>query len=486
MRTPRTASALMMLAFAVGAAPAGALADSVQFSQPVATAGGTMRASQLWQDPADQNDSDNDALAWDNFSFTQPTTVTQVRWWGAAPLSQGFRVEFLNQDPNTVALQPDIFTTTSQPISTETFASPTTVNLGNGVYQFTVTLAHPVTFQANTRYFLSVVGLTPISYLSWGWAQSSASNLGTFWWQRGAHMYFHLGDDRAFELLGNPSSGGTGLVAYDGCDGQPGEGVAGAGTGTGWQGGWSDVGSSATATFAAAGLTYPGLATTPGAAVTDAGSGAYPMCDLQRSYGAMPGASPKMYLSFLIRGNLGSAGWGGLRLGNYPYAMTVGVPAGVYQFGVQMSEGLGGYTGVPYIEGETHLVVVRIAKNTPAAGITYRMYIDPAIGQTEPTNADAQFSLQYVNGLPTALELFNGGGIVTDELRVGTTWDAVLPAGDACAADLDGDGTVGGADLGILLGLWGTAGVDFDGDGTTNGADLGLLLGAWGSVGACP
>ena len=99
---------------------------------------------------------------------------------------------------------------------------------------------------------------------------------------------------------------------------------------------------------------------------------------------------------------------------------------------------------------------------------------------------DAQFALQYVNGLPTALELFNGGGVVTDELRVGTTWDAVLPAGGACAADLDGDGTVGGADLGILLGQWGTPGVDLDGDGTTNGADLGLLLGAWGAIGACP
>ena len=45
--------------------------------------------------------------------------------------------------------------------------------------------------------------------------------------------------------------------------------------------------------------------------------------------------------------------------------------------------------------------------------------------------------------------------------------------------DLDGDGTVGGSDLGILLGAWGTPLGDLTGDGTTGGADLGVLLGAW-------
>jgi hypothetical protein len=47
--------------------------------------------------------------------------------------------------------------------------------------------------------------------------------------------------------------------------------------------------------------------------------------------------------------------------------------------------------------------------------------------------------------------------------------------------DLNGDGVVNGADLGLLLGSWGQPGpTDFDGDGTTGGSDLGLLLGAWG------
>jgi hypothetical protein len=54
---------------------------------------------------------------------------------------------------------------------------------------------------------------------------------------------------------------------------------------------------------------------------------------------------------------------------------------------------------------------------------------------------------------------------------------------DACArlGDLNGDGRVSGADLGILLGDWGSAlqRSDLNRDGTVNGSDLGLLLGEW-------
>ncbi|HMN96084.1 MAG TPA: hypothetical protein PKC43_01375 [Phycisphaerales bacterium] len=67
---------------------------------------------------------------------------------------------------------------------------------------------------------------------------------------------------------------------------------------------------------------------------------------------------------------------------------------------------------------------------------------------------------------------------------------------DECAPapvspDLNGDGMVDGADLGVLLGAWGecppAAGRspclgDLDGDGVIDGADLGALLVAWGVV----
>ncbi|MGA1707716.1 MAG: hypothetical protein ACO4CI_03365 [Phycisphaerales bacterium] len=52
-----------------------------------------------------------------------------------------------------------------------------------------------------------------------------------------------------------------------------------------------------------------------------------------------------------------------------------------------------------------------------------------------------------------------------------------------CPADLDGDGFVGGSDLGLMLIEWGrddpTA--DLDGNGVGNGAGMGILLIAWGA-----
>jgi len=47
--------------------------------------------------------------------------------------------------------------------------------------------------------------------------------------------------------------------------------------------------------------------------------------------------------------------------------------------------------------------------------------------------------------------------------------------------DLNGDGSVNGGDLSILLNNWGGSGAgDIDGNGTVDGADLAQLLGAWG------
>jgi len=47
-------------------------------------------------------------------------------------------------------------------------------------------------------------------------------------------------------------------------------------------------------------------------------------------------------------------------------------------------------------------------------------------------------------------------------------------------ADLNDDGVVNGADLGILLSAWGSSGPgDFNGDGVVDGADLGILLSQW-------
>ena len=47
---------------------------------------------------------------------------------------------------------------------------------------------------------------------------------------------------------------------------------------------------------------------------------------------------------------------------------------------------------------------------------------------------------------------------------------------DGCLGDLDNDGFIDGADMGLLLSGWATPETDLDGNGTTDGGDLGLLL----------
>ena len=62
------------------------------------------------------------------------------------------------------------------------------------------------------------------------------------------------------------------------------------------------------------------------------------------------------------------------------------------------------------------------------------------------------------------------------------------PAAPVCIADLNNDGVVNGADLGIELAAWGICSGtpcigDLNNDGVVNGADLGIMLAAWGN---CP
>jgi len=84
----------------------------------------------------------------------------------------------------------------------------------------------------------------------------------------------------------------------------------------------------------------------------------------------------------------------------------------------------------------------------------------------------------YPSAIPTNLPFIRSIAATGDNYR---TFGLI----DPCPGDIDGDGTVGGSDLGTLLGAWGTANeaADLNHDGTVSGPDLGILLGHWG---ACP
>ncbi|MBM4115655.1 MAG: hypothetical protein FJ252_07250 [Phycisphaerae bacterium] len=67
-------------------------------------------------------------------------------------------------------------------------------------------------------------------------------------------------------------------------------------------------------------------------------------------------------------------------------------------------------------------------------------------------------------------------------MRIGS--DGSLGPALRPSADLNGDGTIDGADLGALLTAWSGEPVespaDLNADGGVDGADLGLLISLWG------
>jgi len=217
------------------------------------------------------------------------------------------------------------------------------------------------------------------------------------------------------------------LVAYDGFGNGPKADLAGSNAGTGWSSTWANASSDPTA-IAVSGLSYPGLATTAGSAVTAPGGGVWPSSIYARSFSAVPAGTTSIYVSFLLRDDAAWGSWGGLSFGQYPNKMTVGSPLGYYSYGLMMSQGLGDVSNKPLVQGETTLVVVKISRNPAGPGVTYRMYLDPTIGTAEPSFPAAQYTLSTVTGLPGYLSIDNGTGFTTDEIRVGTSWSAVLPA----------------------------------------------------------
>lgn len=220
------------------------------------------------------------------------------------------------------------------------------------------------------------------------------------------------------------------LLAYDGFTNGPAANLDGSTGGTGWTTPWNDTGTDPTGI--AGGLSYQGLLCGNGGAVTPAAAGVYPATYCTRAFPAA-GAGP-LFVSFLLRDDAATGAWAGLSFGQYPYAMTVGAPPGMYLFGLMTSQGLGDVSNRPLLQGETVLIVVRIAPNA-AGGTTYSMWLDPTIGSPMPTTPDATYSVPVAT-LPSSLHLDNGTGFTTDEIRVGRAWTDVLPAAPPIWVDI--------------------------------------------------
>ncbi len=104
-----------------------------------------------------------------------------------------------------------------------------------------------------------------------------------------------------------------------------------------------------------------------------------------------------------------------------------------------------------------------------------------ADGDGDWDRADRLALCGHLGAVTPGLErLDENGDFVLDGADVAFLRSRVEAAGGAWA-DLDGDGVVGGSDLALLLGGWGSPDclIDLDGDGVVGGSDLAVLLGAW-------
>lgn len=125
-------------------------------------------------------------------------------------------------------------------------------------------------------------------------------------------------------------------------------------------------------------------------------------------------------------------------------------------------------------------------------GQSYGSVIGSLAGLFTPGSTDAHLTVTfigdtyraYVNGTLVSTittPAFDVGCVALYD-NSGQTFDNVVVFGESlCSSDLSCDLVVDAADLAILLGAWGQAGIgDLDDSGVVDAADLAILLGAWG------
>lgn len=180
-------------------------------------------------------------------------------------------------------------------------------------------------------------------------------------------------------------------------------------------------------------------------------------------------------------GGVGVRNDGQLRLGNSPGVAFIDRFASAP--GAVWSVDLGGYT--PGAQHDLLFVTEGVAQLDGTLDVNL---IDLGEGVFVPQVGDSFIILRssgQLNGSFTNNPVSYASGnaylwsVGVDEDFVTLHLDQVVQ----CAADLNSDGVVDGADLGLLLGTWGPCKAcppDLNGDHIVDGADLGALLGAWG------
>ncbi len=186
------------------------------------------------------------------------------------------------------------------------------------------------------------------------------------------------------------------------------------------------------------GLSYPGLQTTNNALQW---STAVPYQGENLATAILPSSTPTVYVSFLYSAPSYIANKSGFALDNgaasnqgYYMGMTASKVFGVATVANGSGTVLG--TASEIIEfNTTYFVVVKFDKDT--AGTYYKsgsIWINPTPGGSEPA-ASGTFTGSYtaMNKIADFLTALGGSAVITDEIRLGTTWADVTPASGASA-----------------------------------------------------
>lgn len=171
---------------------------------------------------------------------------------------------------------------------------------------------------------------------------------------------------------------------------------------------------------------------------------------------------------------------------NYNWGQPVVINDDVAEVGMKIKRIQGSYTWDGLWGGTDGIGVSTVAGPVGAgwtAGVVYHFLLELAPGSMKVIR-DGVVIFDVVDrdyaGAQGAIALY---GFSQDNIILSNV--CITPPPTICPPDLNNDGLVDGADLGILLSLWGTAdpNADFDANGIVDGGDLGELLAAWG---LCP
>lgn len=269
-----------------------------------------------------------------------------------------------------------------------------------------------------------------------------------------------------------------GLNSYDGFSGPPRPDLDGATGGIGWTTPWQDAGTGIITSVGGAGLQFPGLVTSPGQAMTPSAGIDY--SDYARGHAAIAG--DVMYVSCLLRPEADYTNWFVLRFGAYPHHVDVGIPIGYTVYGLSIGDALFALSPIGAVPGQTVLLVLEVTHNPDSNSTQYRLYVNPQPGHPKPQFASASTGRAGLMPFGGGIELRGQGGYTLDEVRIGTTFEAVTPTGaPTCASDFDLNGVREVPDIFAFLSAWfaQSSSADFDSSGTIAVPDIFAFLSRW-------